>query len=181
MNELITFVIINLFGLLTSVALWIFVGSDKALNFIKRVPSIIRWLLTPIYALICWALCEAPIRFFTSGMLFFWGVETTESNVLIVGYTIIPLLGMYGLCWGAYMMAPFFKSNVVILIGCLMLSLQIYLFTSFDYSLPTDVMVETWSGIENASTFGSLIILVSYAAGFWLAIRSSYENSFFWH
>ena len=177
--EYITWIFVNLLGFLICGALLGGIASANADKFIEKIPTFLRWLLTPIYGFICLAICEAVLRFFTMGMSIFWGSSDTESNIFITGYTLIPMLGMYGLCWGSYLMAPRFKDHVVIFFGAGYLMFNLFVFVMSDFSLASDSMVERITQSRDASTFSSIIAIIFYSLGLWMGFKSAKGNSFF--
>lgn len=178
MSESILFSIVNILGFFINFALLACMNADKTNEYINKLPSVIRWILFPFFALIGLILCEAVVRFFTEGISIFWTNADTEFNTLITGYSLIPMLGMYGLCWGSYLMAPKFKNQVVTISGSTYLIWIIFVFVITDFSLTSDVIVERITQSENASTFSSVIAIIFYSLGLWMGIKSAKGNSF---
>ena len=173
----LTWILIHFLGLVVCGALLTGIANQKTNDAITKIPNFFRWLLTPLYGVICMALCEAILRFFTESFSIFWSRGDTESNIIITGYTLIPMFGMYGLCWGIYLMAPKFKENVVILFGSLLLALNLFLIFATG-SLSSDVMVERLTQSGEIGWLGSIIVMIFYCLGFWMGINSSKGNSF---
>lgn len=174
----ILWIFVNLIGFLVCATLLAGISSNKTNNFIEKIPKLARWLLTPIFGIVCMALCEAVLRFFTEGMSIFWSTSDTQSNIFITGYTLIPMMGMYGLCWGCYLMAPKYKIHTVAFFGASLLMLNFFIFVAFDFSLASDVIVERITQSENASTFSSIIALVFYSLGLLMGLKSAGGDSF---
>lgn len=174
--DLIVFILVNLLGVLICSFLLTLISSEKTNNFIEKIPSLIRCFLVPIYAFIVLALCEAVLRFATEGLSIFWSNQDGEFNILITGYILIPLIGAYGLAWGSYLMAPYYKVNTVILIGgaYMLYIMNVFLIGGF----ASDVIVERITQSNEVSLFSSLLITSFTALGVWLGVRSAKNNSF---
>ena len=86
------------------------------------------------------------------------------------------MIGAYGLAWGSYLMAPYYKVNTVILIGgaYMLYIMNVFLIGGF----ASDVIVERITQSNEVSLFSSLLITSFTALGVWLGVRSAKNNSF---
>ena len=176
--SLIIFLLINVVGLILVGGLLIAITSDKSINYISKIPNILRWLLLPFFSLLGLALIEASIRFLTEALSVFWPSGDVYFNVLFSGYLLIPLLGTYGLCWFAHLMAPSFQFTSSITIGVIYVSLNIFFFFADDFTIYTDVIVERMTQNESAGVFGSFVFIAAKIAGLWISYNSAKNDSF---
>jgi hypothetical protein len=145
-------------------------------NRIDKINSLVRLLLIPIVMILILLGVTGVSNNLVALLAIFWTYDA-ESNIWFYSNLIIPALTSYALLWSVYMVAPFQKVIVTILVGLLWIGFFLYMsLGAMKYGFVFDggYLFETFN-IES-SISGTVLFVISSIGGAVLAIKHSYDG-----
>ena len=168
-----------IFGSLTAISFAVVMGLFKIAENIDKVPSILRWPIAPIFAVLFFGFVTAGVRSFIAVVALFWPAIDVGGNIWIYSNLIIPFISSYCFLWGCYMIVPSNKFLATLCYGILwsvFYVLMIYLAITQDYVYASDYLSEIFD--IGAGFWSTIAAALAYLGGAAYALNLAWEDDF---